>query len=432
MLPVLAVFLATFGQAMLSSIISLVCAIPLVLCVVKMNSSMRIFFLSGAILVCNMPLVFVFKACQLLSIGGWTLLIVGHCLLNVPLCTVLLVSVLQAIDSAWQDVSIDSGGTQWDYWIRIVIPYVRPVLMRVYGLVFLLCFCSFSLPTLIGGAVEGHMIESYLRHTVHHGCYRDYAFLFCMKLLVLLVSGAFVIPWSRVSYSMQSGYAECSPQQVKYSRFVSFSSALVAAIVCGVLSSFNILLNTVLFVGSVAVVVFVSMALMVRWHRGGYLFIVFSKLIGIGTVCGLFLRMEKLGYVGAVLCMSWSVLPYAFAVLSSAMHSYNDQWSEAAYDLGASRWYVVRSLVVPHCAAALTISFLHICTLVCASASIHVLFKKHIGPTVATTVQDLKYAHPVSALVFYVAFIGLLTFLMRVITQQPVTLTQKLTDKPQL
>jgi len=163
----------TFGQAILSTVLTLACALPCAYVFARFHFRGRSALLTLSSLPFVLPAVVVAAAFRALIgenglVNGLlrsfnpnaapinienTLLIVlmAHVFFNFPLA-------LRMIASYWmnQDVRIDEaaralGADAWSTWWHVTIPMLRPAILSAAMLVFTFCFTSFGIILILGG-----------------------------------------------------------------------------------------------------------------------------------------------------------------------------------------------------------------------------------------------------------------------------------------
>lgn len=96
---------------------------------------------------------------RLPPIYGLGAVLLAHVFFNAPLVMRILMSVLASVPAAHWRLAAQWGLTDWQRFIQIEWPLLRRVIPGAFGLVFLLCFTSFSLVLMLGGGPSVTTLE---------------------------------------------------------------------------------------------------------------------------------------------------------------------------------------------------------------------------------------------------------------------------------
>jgi putative spermidine/putrescine transport system permease protein len=117
----------------------------------------------------------------------------------------------------------------------------------------------------------------------------------------------------------------------------------------------SVKLAVIVTVITVVVSFLAGLAFRRRFRGDGIVFyLMIGSLVAPGLVLGIgtgllltFIGVEARWYASAVGAqLSWT-LPFGVLVMFAVMSRFNRAWEEAAYDLGASRWQIIRLVVIP-------------------------------------------------------------------------------------
>jgi len=138
-------------QAGISTIISVVLALPLAHFFIQYTFPGKKFFLSLLAFFCIMPS----KVCALsislcYELRGFPGIVSAHVLLNLPFACYLLHAAYQKIDWLIVWAAADLGASLRQQYITIILPQIKPALLLTSLTIFLLCFASFSIPRMLG------------------------------------------------------------------------------------------------------------------------------------------------------------------------------------------------------------------------------------------------------------------------------------------
>jgi len=145
------VFSYTVLQALLSTTISIVLALPLAHFLYRFDMMGKKYFLALLPLLCIMP-------CKLAALGtllsfnltGLPGILLAHCALNIPFALYLLLATYNTFDSTWEKSAQQLGASNWQTYKTIYLPFLKPTIQSSAIIIFLLCFSSFSIPLLLG------------------------------------------------------------------------------------------------------------------------------------------------------------------------------------------------------------------------------------------------------------------------------------------
>lgn len=174
-------------QAFLSTLISILAALPCVYFFNRFSFKGKKLLLSLIPLFCIMPSKLTGLGISVLfGINGFAAIILGHCALNIPLAFYVLYSACAHLNPYWQLIARQLGADQWQAYLDIDLPFLKSAIINATILIFLLCFTSFSLPSILG-AQELHMTPDILISQLYQqNQWYQASIFFVLRLIVLL------------------------------------------------------------------------------------------------------------------------------------------------------------------------------------------------------------------------------------------------------
>ena len=82
---------------------------------------------------------------------GFSSIIIGHMIFNVPLTVVILRARLRKLDPIWEDAARDLGATSWAVLTRITLPMLRPAILGAALLSFTVSLDDFVVTFFVAG-----------------------------------------------------------------------------------------------------------------------------------------------------------------------------------------------------------------------------------------------------------------------------------------
>ena len=187
----------TTAQAALSTILSLVIALPVAYAVARLRLPLRRTMLAVITVPFILPTVVVGLAFrELLPFPGTTAaIIVAHVFFNVGLVVRVLAGLWEKIDPRFDEAAASLGLTPWARFRRVTLPLIRPAILASTLLAFLFCFTSFGVVLVVGDpSLPTIEVEIYRRAMQR----LDLTGAATLALLQLLVVAAAVIVSSRL------------------------------------------------------------------------------------------------------------------------------------------------------------------------------------------------------------------------------------------
>jgi len=156
---------ATFGQALLSTLVAIICALPIAWAMVRRPGLLA----TSAWLAVSVPFVIPtpVAATMLTTIcaphtwcatlfglevpQGLAVVVMAHVWYNSGVLVRLIVDAWQGITGRYEAAALTLGASPWRRFITIVLPLIWPALLAGMLLVFLYCFGSFGVVLRLGG-----------------------------------------------------------------------------------------------------------------------------------------------------------------------------------------------------------------------------------------------------------------------------------------
>jgi len=184
---ILVVFGCSIVQAFMSTFLSLLLALPIAHFFYKFHFFGKKFFIALASMLCIMPTKLVVLCIQLFyGATGFTGIILAHLMLNVSFTLYIINATYEKFDTTLLWLAADSGASSWRCYKDIVFPLIRPTVISIGLLLFLLHFASFSIPLLLGGSLYHYTPEIMMYNMYSEG--NNWAmFLFWLVRLAIII-----------------------------------------------------------------------------------------------------------------------------------------------------------------------------------------------------------------------------------------------------
>jgi len=174
-------------QAFISTFLALLLALPLAHFFYRFNFFGKTFFIALASMLCIMPTKLVVICIQsFYGATGLTGIVLAHLMLNVPFSLYIINGTYQKIDGTLLWLAADSGASSWQSYRDIIFPLLRPTIISVALLLFLLHFASFSIPLLLGGALY-HNTPEIMMYKMHSDGNNFMMFVFWLVRLAIVI-----------------------------------------------------------------------------------------------------------------------------------------------------------------------------------------------------------------------------------------------------
>lgn len=225
----LTVFSYAIVQAFLSTILSLALALPVAHFFYRYDFPGKKFFISLASMLCIMPTKMV-VLCVTLFYGatGFTGIILAHLMLNVPFTLFIINGTYQKLDTTLIWLAADSGATSWQCYKDIIFPLLRPTIISIFLLLFLLHFSSFSIPLLLGGQLH-HNTPEIMIYKMYDGGNSLSALIYWIIRLMVILPLFFV----HNRYARQGAKVSSVPQSMERSYYSPFVGSVWWLVYCG-------------------------------------------------------------------------------------------------------------------------------------------------------------------------------------------------------
>lgn len=403
-MKIIGVFLFSFLQAAVSTILSLLFALPLAHFFYRFQFRLKAFFLALASLLCIMPTkLVVLSISHFYSVDGFAGIILAHIMLNLPFSLYVLNLTYQKLDVTMLWVAADLGASPWQCYRDVVFPFLRSTVVSMVIILFLLHAASYSIPLLLGGQWYHKTPEIMMSQLYGAGKSGQAFFMWVLRVVVFV---PLVLLHGRVakkSFGVGDVVLRCqSPRyRVREHGLGWFVYGLCALVL--VLGPFGALLVRVcdfkvfsFLRGAAAGVVDNCLGIPARIVVLNSLFLaIVSGLcaVGVAFVMGLIARIARgrfsqtavsvltllpfvLGSVGmgilfawfsygkvvssfliGMLCHAFLNYPFAYRVVGAQLDLYHGDMHKSAQALGASHVKVVRTVTLPFVRSALIKAF---------------------------------------------------------------------------
>lgn len=388
------VLLTSLLQAAISTVISLLCALPLACFCDRFSFPGKRIVLSLAPLLAIMPMKLVALSIQIFfGFAGLPAIIVGHCMLNIPFAFYMLHGAYQKSNPLWSLIARQLGATRWQAYKDIYVPFLRPTISSAAILIFILCFTSFSLPMVLGSQPYHMTPDIMIYHAYQHDNYSEIMLYFIVRLLVLLplitaARGQLQSPgwqehhlgvaryeryhprkhgWAWCAYLFAVGICTLGPlvmllvAKIDSSVFVFWHSIIVGAhdILLGI-QVYKVILHSLLLAcasGICAVIVGYGLHKLMMRTKNRWLqqtldsvtstvFILGS--VGCGILCAQLTQTSSLPlFIIATLCHVMLNFPFAYRIIKTQMIAWEPDWDLSAQSYGASSRARLRTLELP-------------------------------------------------------------------------------------
>ncbi|KKP29123.1 MAG: ABC-type iron(III) transport system, permease component [candidate division TM6 bacterium GW2011_GWF2_30_66] len=188
---ILIVFLFAFIQAIVSTGLSILLALPLAHFFYKFEFYGRKFFIALALIFCIIPTKLA-AICISIFYGnsfamGFTGIILAHLMLNIAFAFYIINLTYQKFDLTLLWLASEAGAKGWRCYIDIIFPLIKPTVISIFFLLFLLHFASFSIPIILGSSITHTTPEIYLYNCYFSGENLSVLIVWALRLLVILL-----------------------------------------------------------------------------------------------------------------------------------------------------------------------------------------------------------------------------------------------------
>lgn len=353
--------------------------------------------------------------------SGLIAIIVAHVIINAPFGLYMLHGAYQAIDMTLVQAARDLGATRLQLYQTIIIPCMRSAVISSAGIIFLLCFSSFSPIKVLALAPHHYTLTMLIAHAYKAG---DAAALWCGTVVRLLVIIPVVV-LPKLVVPCISAHIACPLDRVERKRTIKrIAFFLLLLFLCGVQNSFgvplhelydvvqcvcgiswmHILMNT-LVVAVVSSLGSTFIGSVVCWHvwksqhavsrRACMMIAALPSIMG-----GIALAWCCKAVTGGVISTRMMIImvqiilhyPFAFRLLNARMSTYSDEWQLHAYSMGATRWQWVRTIWLPFFFSALKRGLLLTGGLSLSDAGLMSVLSDNSESTLAMIVHQMRDA----------------------------------------
>jgi len=181
------VFFFSILQATISTFLSIALALPIAHFLYLYNFTGRRLCIALACMLCIMPTKLV-VLCTNLFFGatGFSGIILAHLMLNIPFTLYIINSTYEKLDGTLVWLAADSGASGWQCYKDIIFPLLKPTIISIVLLLFLLHFASFSIPLLMGGSLY-HNTPEIMIYNMHSQGNNLFMFIFWLVRLVVII-----------------------------------------------------------------------------------------------------------------------------------------------------------------------------------------------------------------------------------------------------
>ncbi len=152
----------TFAQAFTSALASMLFGYlgAMGLTAASASRKSRAALIALALLPNTLPIIFViFSFMKYLPLArGFVGIIIIHTMLNSGLAAIAIYQLLQNKIGSLADLAYIENCSRTRFFFKVILPYLKNDLFRIFFFVFAICFTSFAVPLMIGGA-SGTTIE---------------------------------------------------------------------------------------------------------------------------------------------------------------------------------------------------------------------------------------------------------------------------------
>jgi len=181
------VLLFSIVQASVSTFLSIALALPVAHFLYLYNFTGKRLVIALACTLCIMPTKLVALCVQLFfGTSGFVGIILAHLMLNIPLALYIISSTYEKLDITLIWLAADSGASSWQCYRDIIFPLLKPTIISIALLLFLLHFASFSIPLLLGSAIYHHTPEI-MMYNMHSQGNSFFMFLFWLIRLLVII-----------------------------------------------------------------------------------------------------------------------------------------------------------------------------------------------------------------------------------------------------
>ena len=223
------VFSFSIIQALVSTLLSVILALPVAHFFYTFNFPGKRFVISLVSMLCIMPTKLVVLCVTLFyGVNGFVGIILAHVILNVPLTVYIINATYQKLDVSLLWLAADSGACPWRSYKDVVFPLLRPTIVSIFLLLFLLHFSSFSIPLLLGGKIF-HNTPEIMLYKMYSDGNSSYAFIYWIIRLMIILPLFFL----HNRYAIAKTKISSIPTSVKRNVYSPFFHSIWWLLYCG-------------------------------------------------------------------------------------------------------------------------------------------------------------------------------------------------------
>ena len=138
-------------------------------------------------MLCIMPTKLVVLCIDLFyGVTGFSGIILAHLMLNIPFAFYILNTAYEKVDATLFLLAADLGASSWCCYKDIIFPILRPTIISIALLLFLLHFSSFSIPLLLGRTIY-HYTPEIMMYKMYSAGNGIYVYLFWIIRLFVII-----------------------------------------------------------------------------------------------------------------------------------------------------------------------------------------------------------------------------------------------------
>ncbi|WP_432464527.1 MULTISPECIES: ABC transporter permease subunit [unclassified Agarivorans] len=176
------------------------------------------------------------------NIYGLPGILLAHCFLNMPLVARYCYLQLNDVPASYWRQAKQLDFSDWQRWCNIEWPLLRSRLNGLFGLVFLLCFGSFTVVLALGGGPKSTTLEVAIYQALRY----DFDPLFALQCALLQLLIAASLGWLLLgreqndALRLQQSYLEPMPtsarQRSSYRLLIAFYYLFILSVIIGIFS----------------------------------------------------------------------------------------------------------------------------------------------------------------------------------------------------
>lgn len=188
---ILKTFLCAISQAFVSTVLSILLALPLAHFFYRFEFYGKKFFISLALILCIIPTKLA-AICMPIFYGdnfaiGFVGIILAHLMLNIAFAFYIINLAYYKFDLTFLWLASEAGSKGWRCYKDIIFPLIKPTVISVFFLLFLLHFSSFSIPIILGSSIIHSTPEVSIYNFYFKGESFSALIIWSLRLLIILL-----------------------------------------------------------------------------------------------------------------------------------------------------------------------------------------------------------------------------------------------------